>query len=368
MRILVLANKLSGLMSFRKEVMKSMTEKGYEVYISVPYDKNYADQVRELGVKIINTEIDRRGINPITDLRLIRHYKKLVREIKPDAVLSYTIKPNLYGGLVCKWAKVPQLVNITGLGTAVENPGLLQKLVINLYKFCLKKVRVMFFQNKANMEFCRNHGMINGRPELLPGSGVNLSRFVSTEMPKDAVIKFICIGRAMKQKGTGDYLDMAEIIKKENSNTEFHLLGACGDGEYEERIMQLHNNGTIIYDGVTTDVRPYIQNVHCTVHASYYPEGMSNVLLESCASGRAIITTIRPGCGEIVVDGVNGFVTRPHDVEDLCLQVRKFLALNQKEREAMGRAAREKVEKEFDRQIVVDKYLKEIENLGNFTQ
>lgn len=363
MIVLVLANSMNGLFSFRKEVMQAMVEKDYEVYISVPNDERFDDQVSNLGIKIIDTKIDRRGINPITDLRLIRHYKNIIKDIKPDVVLSYTIKPNLYGGLACKYANVPQFVNVTGLGTAVENPGLLQRLVISLYKSCLKNVRVMFFQNTANMEFCREHGMINGRPELLPGSGVNLSRFSSTEMPDSDVVKFICIGRAMRQKGTGDYLDMAEIIKKEYPNTEFHLLGACDDGEYEERIKQMHAEGVIIYNGVTTDVRPYIRNVHCTVHASYYPEGMSNVLLETCASGRAIITTSRPGCGEIVEDGVNGFITRPHDVEDLCVQVRKFLALPKETRTAMGKAARVKVEKEFDRQIVVQKYMTEIEQL-----
>lgn len=364
MRILVLANNIGGLMSFRKEVMQAMVEKGYEVFISVPYDKRFDDQVSELGVKIIDTKIDRRGINPITDLGLIIRYKKMVKEIKPDVVLSYTIKPNLYGGLACKWAKIPQLVNITGLGTAVENPGILQKFVIGLYRLCLKNIRVMFFQNIANMEFCREHGMISGRPVLLPGSGVNLSRFTPLDMPEGDMVKFICIGRAMKQKGTGDYLDMAEIIKKKYPNTEFHVLGACDDGEYEERIKKMHKEGTIVYDGVTTDVRPYIQNVHCTVHASYYPEGMSNVLLESCAIGRVIITTSRPGCGEIVSDGVNGFITRPHDVEDLCSQICKFLALSEKERAVMGKAARAKVEKEFNRQIVVDKYLKEIEQIS----
>ena len=364
MRVLVLANNMNGLMSFRQELMYAMIEKGYEVYVSVPYDQRYNIQVKALGLNIIDTPIDRRGINPITDLRLIRRYWKMLRDICPDIVLSYTIKPNLYGGLACKWAKVPQLVNITGLGTAVENPGILQKFVIALYKCCLKNVRVMFFQNTANMEFCSENGMINGRPELLPGSGVNLSRFAPAEMPEGDVVKFICIGRAMKQKGTGDYLDMAEVIKKEYPHTEFHVLGACDDGEYKERIKKMHDEGTIIYDGVTTDVHPYIQNVHCTVHASYYPEGMSNVLLESCASGRAIITTARPGCGEIVDDGVNGFITRPHDVEDLCNQVRKFIALSQDERAGMGKAARSKVEKEFDRQIVVNKYMKEIEQIN----
>lgn len=361
MRILILANSMSGLMSFRKELMQAMVEKGYEVYISVPYDNRYDEQVKELALKIIDTSIDRRGINPITDLGLIRRYRLILKEISPNVVLSYTIKPNLYGGLACRWANIPQIVNITGLGTALESPGILQRFVIHLYKVCLKNVQVMFFQNTANMEFCNEHGMISGRPELLPGSGVNISQFTPSDMPNGDVIKFICIGRAMKQKGTGDYLDMAMIIKKEFPNTEFHVLGPCEDGEYEDQIKKMHKNGTIVYDGVTTDVRPFIQKVHCTIHASYYPEGMSNVLLESCASGRAIITTARPGCGEIIDDCVNGFITQPHDVEDLCNQVRKFIALTKESRAAMGNAARKKVEKTFDRQIVVNKYLKEIE-------
>lgn len=363
MIVLVLANSMNGLFSFRKEVMQAMVEKGYDVYVSIPNDLRFNDQVSELGLKIIHTEIERRGINPITDFRLIRHYKKIIKELKPDVVLSYTIKPNLYGGIACRYTKVPQFVNVTGLGTAVENPGLLQKLVICLYQLCLRNVRVMFFQNNANLDFCRKRKMIGGRPVLLPGSGVNLSHFIPSEMPEGDVVKFICIGRAMKQKGTGDYLDMAEVIKKEHPNTEFHLLGSCDDGEYESRIKELHRSGIIIYKGVTTDVRPYIQDVHCTVHASYYPEGMSNVLLETCASGRAIITTSRPGCGEIVEDGVNGFITRPHDVEDLCTQVRKYIALSKEARATMGKAARSKVEREFDRQIVVQKYMMEIEQL-----
>ena len=138
MRILVLANNMNGLMSFRKEVIQAMIDKGYEIYVSAPYDKRYDEQVRELGVKTIDTPIDRRGINPLTDMTLIKHYRKMIKELCPNVVLSYTIKPNLYGGLACKWANIPQLVNITGLGTAVENPGMLQKFVIGFTSSVLR--------------------------------------------------------------------------------------------------------------------------------------------------------------------------------------------------------------------------------------
>lgn len=365
MKVLILANYMMGLMSFRRELLQALRTKGYDVVVSAPYDKKYDGQMEELGCRIVETKVDRRGINLLTDLGLIIRYSKLLKAERPDVVLSYTIKPNLYGGLVCKWAKVPQLVNITGLGTAVENPGLLQKFVIGLYKVCMNKVRVMFFQNTANMEFCKEHGMISGRPELLPGSGVNFERFEAKPMPEGDMVKFIFVSRVMKQKGIEEYLGMAERIKKEYPNTEFHVLGACDDGDYKERLEKMQAEGTIIYDGVTNDVRPYLHNVHCTVHPTFYPEGMSNVLLESCASGRAIITTNRPGCREIVEASKTGYVCREQDVDDLTAKVREYLALSAEQRAAMGRAAREKVAKEFDRQIVINKYLEEIEKIKN---
>lgn len=363
MKVLILANYMMGLMSFRRELLIALRENGYDVVVSAPYDKKYDGQLEAMGCRFVETNVDRRGINPIKDMSLVMAYRKLMKKERPDVVLSYTIKPNLYGGLACQLAGIPQIVNITGLGTAVENPGMLQKVIIGMYKVCMRKIQVMFFQNTANKNFCKDHRMISGRAELLPGSGVNLDRFTFEPMPEGDVVIFIAIGRAMTQKGTGEYLDMAEKVKREYPNTEFHVLGACDDGDYKERIERLHNAGIIVYDGVTSDVRPFLKNVHCTVHASYYPEGMSNVLLESCASGRAIITTGRPGCGEIVEDGRNGFLCRAQDVENLCEQVRKFIRLSTDERAAMGKAAREKVEREFDRQIVVNKYLTEIEKL-----
>lgn len=360
MKALILANNLGGLMSFRKEILYALQENGFDVVVSAPHLEKREVELSETGCRFIPTEIDRRGINPVTDMGLIVRYIKMLKTERPDVVLSYTIKPNLYGGLACQFKSIPQLVNITGLGTAVENPGALQKFLIMLYKICLRKCKVMFFQNEANMQFCKDHKICNGKLQLIPGSGVNLTRFQPAPMPEGDVVKFIFVGRVMKQKGAGLYLDMAERIKSEFPNTEFHIVGPCQDGEYEERVKQMNDDGRLIYHGVTTDVRPYLHAVHCTVHPTYYPEGMSNVLLESCASGRAIITTNRPGCREIVENGKNGFVCEEQSLDDLCAKVRQYLRLSDEERTAMGKAGREKVEREFDRQIVIDAYIKEL--------
>jgi len=278
-------------------------------------------------------------------------------------VLSYTIKPNLYGGMACQLCGVPQIANVTGLGTAVENPGKLQKLTILLYKIGLRKAHTVFFQNQANMEFCRQHGMVKGRVKLIPGSGVNLQHHYLQDYPApNDPIRFIFMSRLLKEKGIDQYLAAAHEIKRKYPNTEFHILGNC-EGDYAEKMEKLQKDGIVIYHGRQLDVRPFIGKAWCTVHPSYYPEGMSNVLLESCAAGRPIITTDRPGCGEIVDDGVNGFVVRQRDGHDVALKLEKFIQLPYEKKREMGLAARHKVEKEFDRQIVVKAYLEEVNKI-----
>ena len=270
-------------------------------------------------------------------------------------VLSYTIKPNVYGGMVCRLYGIPQIVNITGLGTAVEKTSRIQKIVFLLYKIGLRKSRRIFFQNEENKRFCEMHNLTPDCGSIIPGSGVNLIRFQLMDYPNDDTVKFIFISRIMKQKGIEQYLDTAIAIREEYPNTEFHILGYCEDA-YQEKLKKLNNNKTIIYHGMTSDVRPFIANVHCIVHPTYYPEGMSNVLLESCASGRPVITTNRSGCKEIVDDGVNGFIVEQQNSEDLIGKVRKFLDLSFEEKKNMGIAARKKVEKQFDRNIIAVSY------------
>ena len=367
MTILVLTNNFGGLYSFRKEVMKALVDKGYHVVITAP-SKNDAMKVawfENIGCRLVEMPFNSQGTNPLADLKLVWRYRKLIKQVKPVAVLTYTIKPNVYGGMACALTGVPQIANVTGLGAAVEYPGMMQKLTILLYKIGMRKTWLTFFQNNDNMDFCKEHGMVKGRSQLIPGSGVNLDYHVKKPYPAETEpIRFLFMGRIRREKGIEEFLAAAERITKKYDNVEFHVVGRC-EGDYEEKLRDLQSKGIVTYHSVQSDVRPYITMTACTLHPSFYPEGMSNVLLESCATGRPIMTTMRPGCREIVEDGRNGFLVKQQDAEDLIAKVEKFLALPYAERKTMGDAARTKAEREFDRQIVVDAYLNEISKIGN---
>lgn len=362
MKVLLLTNNVAGLISFRIEVVKAIIEQGYSMTISVPFDRRM-NELEALGAKCISTAIGRRTTNPVKDFKLMCHYMNLIKKENPDVVLSYTIKPNVYGGMACRLLGVPQIANITGLGTAVENPSKIQKIVFLLYKVGLKNTKRIFFQNEENKLFCEKYKLTPDCGYLIPGSGVNLTQFQVKDYPNDDIVRFIFISRIMRQKGIDQYLDAATAIRKEYPNTEFHILGYCED-TYEDKLEKLNKNGTVIYHGATSDVRTFIANVHCTIHPTFYPEGMSNVLLESCASARPIITTNRSGCREIVDDGINGFIVEQQNSEDVISKIRKFLSLSFEEKRNMGLAARKKVEKQFDRNIIVKAYLEAINDIG----
>lgn len=366
MRILVLSNSFVGLHSFRKEVFKRFRDLGWEVYISSPTKgmEEKAEWFRNIGCHIIDTRFDRQGMNPVADIKLMMYYRRLIKQVNANVVLSYTIKPNLYGGLAAALCCVPQIANVTGLGAAVEYPGLLQKFTILLYKVCMRKTHLVFFQNDANRQFCLQHGMVKSRTRLIPGSGVNLTYHTLKPYPQENdSVRFLFISRIRREKGIDEYLAAAEAIRKECPNTEFHILGEC-EGDYEERLRRMTNEGIVVYHGTQSDVRPFIESASCLIHPSFYPEGMSNVLLEACAAGRPVITTDRPGCGEIVDDGKTGFIVRQQDAEDVIAKVRNFLSLSYEERKTMGLAARKKVEMEFDRKIVIKAYEEEIKSLS----
>ena len=360
MNVLILANSSSGLYQFRKELLESLLKKGHQVYFCVPKGDFVAD-LQQMGGLFIDTEISRHGTNPITDLNLLAKYLKIIRSVKPGIIFTYTIKPNIYGGIASLLCGVPYVSNITGLGTAVENEGVLQKITLALYKIGLCKSQKVFFQNQANQNFMLMHKVVKGAYSLLPGSGVNLKRFTPLPYPADDCgIHFVFIGRIMREKGIDQYLDAAEVIKQKYPLSKFHICGYC-EKEYQGRLEELVARNLVIWHGEVRDIREILKNVHCTIHPSFYPEGISNVLLESSACARPIITTNRSGCREVVEDGVNGFVVKQRNSEDLIQKIEKFLALSHEQKMQMGLAGRCKVEREFDRKNVVDAYFKELE-------
>lgn len=365
MKVLFLVNTASGILDFRTELVERLVRDGHEVVFSVPEAAGdpMVVALEALGARHVQTvQIDRRGTNPAKDLRLLSSYEDLLRAERPDVVLTYTIKPNVWGGIACQRVGVPYIANITGLGTAVENGGALQKLALSLYKRGLKGARRVFFQNAMNRDFMLSHGVVAGQYSMLPGSGVNLQRYEPLPYPNDGEVAFSFISRVMEQKGIEQFLDAAEAVMRRHPEARFHVYGRK-EGGYAGRLDALAQAGVVQYHGNIDDVREAHKASSCTVHPSYYPEGMSNVLLESCACARPIITTGRPGCGEAVDDGVNGFVVRERDSADLVDKIERFLAMPWAEREAMGLAGRAKVEREFDRQIVVERYMEEIEGV-----
>lgn len=357
-RVLILSNNDVGLYKFRKELIKELVG-NYEVYIALPYGDLVPELVR-LGCNFIETPLERRGTNPWMDLKLLLNYRKIMKKIKPEIVLTYTIKPNIYGGLACKSLSIPYIENITGLGTAVEEPGLIQKVTLQLYKLALKQAKCIFFQNEQNKDFFINNNLIsNSLCKLIPGSGVNIKEYSLLDYPVDNNVNFLFIARIMKQKGIDQYLEAAEYIKNKYSNTTFHVLGFC-EQDYEEKLREMHKKGIIIYHGMQQDVQKFQEISHCTIHPTYYPEGMSNVLLESASCGRPVITTDRSGCREIVEDGITGYTVNQKDTKSLIKAIEKFLSLDYALKRNMGIQGRKKMENEFNRNIVINAYLREI--------
>lgn len=362
MRILILANNDGGLYKFRRELIIRLVESN-EVFICLP-NGEFISEFQKLGCIFWDCPfLNRHGTNPMLEIKLLSFYNKVVSEINPDVVFTYTIKPNIYGGIVCAQKNIPYVANITGLGTAVENAGTLQKITLMLYKYALRKAKKVFFQNTENRDFMLEHNIVKSNYDLLPGSGVNLSRFKVLEYPSEDTIEFAFISRIMKEKGIDQYLDAAKQIREKYPNTAFHVCGFC-EQDYENTLKNLHNRGIIIYHGMVRDVREILKNIHCTVHPTYYPEGISNVLLESSACARPIITTDRAGCREVIDNGVNGFVVRKKDSADLIEKLKKFIALPWEEKRQMGINGRKKVEQKFDRQIVCEKYMDELNKIS----
>lgn len=355
----MLANSSFGIVSFRKELIVNFIRLNHEVHISVPYDTTI-EQVKILGCNIIDTVMNSRGKNPIEDYLLYKHYIKIIKDLKPDVVLTYTIKPNIFGGFASKKLNVPYIVNITGLGSALENKGKLQRLLLYLYKKSLIKAKCVFLQNKGNLDFMLEHNLLPRQHKLIPGSGVNLSKFKYKDYPNEKKLVCIFIGRIMKEKGIDLYFKLAMDIKSKYENVEFHIAGSCEEN-YLDILNKYSDSGIIIYHGLVNNIEYLYEKAHCLIHPTYYPEGMSNVMLEAAATGRPIIASNRNGCKEIIDDNITGFLFEEKNYDDLYEKFMLFYNMKFIEKRMMGILGNKKVSIEFDRNIIVNEYLNEID-------
>ena len=368
--IALLTNNDDDVYCFRKELIEGLIAEGYEMLISCPYGPKF-----ELmgGIPYIydNSEIDRRGTNPVKDCGLLMHYRKLFKKYRPAVVLTYTAKPNVYASIVAHWMGIPVINNLTGLGSVINERGLKQKFIMSLFKMAYQKSACMMFQNATNMQVAIDQGMVKGDYRLIPGSGVNTDRYPLQPYPdggngkEGAPIVFNYIGRVLKDKRVDDYINAAKCIKQKYPQTEFNILGFIESTEmhYEVELKQLEEESIVIYRGSQKDVKPFIARAHCTIHPSTYGEGMSNVLLESASCGRFLITTNNPGCQETLEDGKPGYIYQGGNVDALVDAIERFLALPNEIRQQMGEAGRERVKAQFSREFVVKAYKEKIEEL-----
>ncbi len=359
MKILILGNSAFGTFLFRKELVEALIERKHEVYLSVP-DDDYVKYFEEMGCKVIITEIDRRGMNPAKEQRLYRTYLKMVRTVKPECILTYTIKPNIYGGLVAKRLGIPQIATITGLGASIENYNIKTKAVLKLYKRGLSGSKMVFFQNKTNQKYFYDRKIVTEKFDVLSGSGVNLTTHSFEPYPPETDgYVFLIIGRIMKDKGIDEVLSAVKVIKKEYPKVTFRFLGSFEE-DYRDVIEQAQKNNEIEYYGNRPDVHSFIKNSHATINATHH-EGMSNVLQETAAAGRPVIATNIPGCIETFEPYVSGIPFEPKDPEDLVRAIKEFIELPYEKKAEMGAEGRKRMERIFDRKKVVNKYLEQIE-------
>ena len=359
MQILILANHSGGLYDFRKDLISEL-KKYASVTVAVPHNDRW-DELLHLADRVIELPIDRRGMNPLHDSKLFHQYRAILKEAKPDLVLAYTIKPNIYGGLACRMARIPYAVNITGLGSAIENGGWLKKFVLALYKPALKGARAVFFENAGNRDTLTATGVVpKGRDVVLSGAGVNLEDYPYQSYPQEGAVRFLFVGRVMHEKGVDELFAAAKRMKQEyGDSVEFHIVGSFEEG-YKPLMDELEKAGVVKYHGYQSDMKRFYAMASCVVLPSYH-EGMSNVLLEAAASGRPLITSDIPGCREAVEDGVSGYLCPAKDADALHEAMRRFVELPESWRGEMGRRGRERMEQRFSKTAVVAETIKHLE-------
>ena len=354
MKILIITNHSYMLWRFRKELIQELM-KEHEVVLSMPF-VGHEEDFKALGIRCINTHVDRRGINPKTDLKLMKSYDRLIKKEKPDLVITYSIKPNVYAGLVCNIRKVPYFANVQGLGTAFQTPGLTQFVTL-LYKTALCRAKGVFFENQANAEEFRKRKIVDAKKQIiLNGAGINLEEYPYQEYPENEKLHFLYLGRIMREKGMDELFAAVRKLCEDGEEFVLNLVGFFED-EYKEQVENLEQRGIAVFHGFTEDPKPYYGGADCVVMPSYH-EGMSNVLLEAAAIGRPVITSDIPGCREAVEDGKSGMLVEVRSSESLYGAMKQMLELSRKERRAMGVAGCEKMAREFDKRIVVAETVK----------
>lgn len=367
MKILVTVNAAWNIWNFRRSLVKDLIDRGYEVIILAPRDESVS-RLRELGAVHIPLAMSAKGLNPLEALRVIFMLRAIFREIRPGAILSFTIKNNLFGALAAKSLAIPFLPNVTGLGTAFLSGGILESVAVTLYRYAFRDLPIVFFQNEDDRDLFLDRGIVEATQcRLLPGSGIDLAHFEAAAYPEGcAEPVFLMIARLLRDKGVLEYVEAARIVKAAVPGARFQLLGATDAANRtaisREVVASWESEGLLEYLGTADDVRPHINAAHCVVLPSYR-EGAPRTLIEAAAMARPVITTDVPGCRAVVDHGVSGFSCQVRSATSLAEACLTFLQLGPGAREQMGQEGRAKMEREYDQRFVVGAYRGALEEL-----
>ena len=367
-RIAIVVNNSWSAWNFRANLAFAFKKFGYKVVFISPYDRYSENIKKHFGFQDIS--INSKGVNPIEDLKLVYNLYKIYKNLRPDIICHFNIKPNIYGTLAANILKIPSISNIAGLGTLFINQNFITKIAKSLYKFSQKKAIKIFFQNKNDFKMFVDEKLVQkDKCEVLPGSGVDIEKFKPVEKKDNGVFKFLLISRMLWAKGIKDFIDAAKIIKEKYHDVDFQLLGYLdmkSPTAITKRQMEMWvSDGNVKYLGDSDDVREQIANADCIVLPSYYREGTPRVLLESASMQKPIITTNTVGCRDVVNDGINGYLCEEKNPKDLADKMEKILKLSNEQRDNMGKAGRIKIIKEFDEKIVIRKYVEAVEAINH---
>jgi glycosyltransferase involved in cell wall biosynthesis len=362
-KVLISANAFWNIANFRAGLIRALSAKGYQVTVATPNAD--ADWAAARGIDAVAIAIDRSGLNPIRDASTIFSYTKLIQRIGPNIFLGFTPKPNIYGSLAASACGIPSIPNVSGLGTAFINRGPLSALVSALYRIAFRKCPIVFFQNRDDSALFVSRKIVKpGQVRLLPGSGVDCSHF--SPMPPSTTVRFLFVGRLLGDKGVREFVEAAQLLRSQHPEWRFQLLGALDPGNRsairQAEIDRWVGEGTIEHVGHVSDVRPYIADATAVVLPSYR-EGLPRSLLEAAAMGRSLIATDVPGNRHIVQHGVNGLLCTARDSYALAEAIKTLGMMDRCERDAMGRAGRALVEREFGEETVISAYLEAIAQL-----
>lgn len=358
---MISTNSAWNLVNFRSGLIRSLIDHGYQVVAVAPND-SYSSKLAELGCYFIPLRMDNKGTHIGRDFLLFWNFLKIIYKEGPALYLGFTIKPNIYGSFAARILCTPVINNIAGLGAVFARESLLNRLVRVMYRFSLAGSKKVFFQNREDLFLFVSNGLVSESVvDRLPGSGIDLKKFSPSPLPNRSFFRFLLIARMLWDKGVGEYISAARILRKRGLEVDICLLGfldvqnptAISKSQMDEWVAE----GVVRYLGVSNNVCDDILQADCIVLPSYYREGTPRCLLEAAAMGRPIITTNSVGCRDVVDDGLSGLLCRPKDDLDLAEKMVRIMDMSYEEREAMGRCGREKVEREFDEKIVIKKYI-----------